>query len=581
MVAKGWGRFRAAVGRLAIGVALIVGCQPQGEAPQSSGPITAAPEPGPETDGRFSILAFGARCDGSFDDTAGVEAAMQAARVSMGGFVAFPARTCTLSRPVSVPTAVTLVGYGRRSRVNAVRAMPAMFVFQIEAATGFFGGIRDLHIDGRSLVDYGVLLDSWLGARFSHVEGNNFRRAFVRIISDQHADSAGHVFDQVWVRDDLSTAPIGSRFAELSAGATGKVTDTIFRDCAVTAGTPFQSPTAFLWELSDTTRIRLENCRSSTTEIFGGSILITQQSKAPSGALVHDQNSGHNVVRDFYHEQQGSAAAVGVVIDGARRAAGQRQRGNVVENLNMQPSRATAVHVRNSGHARNAFDNRILLPQRTATYPQTVVIDPGAMGTRVWVVGGDDSITVGPGEEDTIRDRGVQTWVNGQLEIPPNRPKETPPSRGLGGNLGDVLHDSTDDRVYVVTRSGKTVQVGAETTRQRLVAWLTPATREASLGALPDHSWVVQPLAVDVVEAFSGNHELSLEVGTVGDPKRFGSASLTPGRTGSTSLHGDGEGGYIASHVEVVARISGAKRQSSPTGKVLVLLEYYVVGAPH
>ncbi len=456
--------------------------------------------------------------------------------------------------------------------------MQAMFIFRVEK-TGFAGGMRDLHIDGRSLADYGVIIDSWLNARFSNLEANNFRQAFVQISSDQHGDSAGHVFDQVWVRDDISTRPIGSRFAQLRAGKTGKVTDTAFRDCAVTAGTAFISPSLFLWELSDTTRVLLERCRVSTTKEFTGSILIAQEPAAPRGALVHDKNSGHNIVRDFYHEQVGSSGAIGVMIDGARHAAGQLQRGNVVENINMQPSRATAVWLRNTGHIGNTVDNRILLPQRTATYSRTVVVGPGVTHTRIWVMGGDNSIRVGPSEADTIEDRGRKTWVNGQLAVSSARANDRPDPAVLGANVGDTIHNTNDGRVYVVTRSGRAVQVNAGTSRQRVYAWLTPQSRNVSLGFLPEHSWVVQPVTADIVEPFSGSREVTIEIGTADDPDRFGILGGLS-HQGVTPAAAGGAGGYNAGRIEVIARVSGSTDQPSATGRALVLVEYYEVGSP-
>jgi Pectate lyase superfamily protein len=522
-----------------------------------------------EATGALSLLAFGARCDGAGDDTPAFEAAAAAAREAGGGRIEVPTGACQVSRPVELPTNTIVAGTGRRSRVDAAASMSAMFVFRIAGSAGFAGGLRDLHLDGRDLADYAVSIDSWRNAAFLNVEANNLRVAFVRATADQNGDSAGHVFENVWVRDDPSTTAVGSRFAVLSAGRAGKVTDTAFTNCAATAVERFRGSPAYVWELRDTARVYLNGCRVSSSAPFDASVAILQSREAPAGALVQDHSSGANVVRDLYHEQHGGSDAVGVLIEGARAKRGEYQRNNVVENVNMQPATATAARLVNSGAAGNTIGNRILLPQRTVTGPKAVDIGAGVAQTTVVLIGGNDTISVGPGDTNTVRDLGAATTVNGQVAWHASTVNAPPDPAQLGANLGDVIRDDRDGRTYVLAAGGA-VQIGTDVARQRLYAWIDGSAPTFSLGVLPAGAWVLAPARVQVIEGFSQGERSLLTLGTSREPRRYGIATLdTPG---VVELSGGTGEGYSAEGGEVLATVSGSMKAA---GRALTLLEFY------
>jgi hypothetical protein len=390
-------------------------------------------------DGVYPVRRYGAMCDGVSDDTPAFEAALAAARETGGGIVKVPTGACGVSKPLQVGTAITIAGAGRRSRVNALARMRALFVFRVEGSVGFAGGMRDLHLDGRDLARYGVSIDSWRNAAFQTIEANNLRAAFVYSRSDQKGDSAGHVFQNIWVRDDISTRPVGSGFAVFEAGEAGKVTDTAFSDCAVSMATPLRGRNRSGWELRDTARIHLSRCRMTSGVPFLASVAITQARVGSRGALMEDHNSGANIVRDFYHEQHGDLDAVAVLIEGARAKKGEHQRFNVVENANVHPTRATVVRLVNRGAPGNTLANRVILPQRTASYPGMVEVGEGVAQTRIWVIGADDAVTVGRESSSTVRDTGTRTVVNDHVFWRGGGPDDVPDPRALGLTLGDVV----------------------------------------------------------------------------------------------------------------------------------------------
>ena len=377
---------------------------------------TRADDSGPTKtpdDGRILIAAFGAVCDGEHDDAAAIQAALDAAAAQGGAQVVVPNRECRVGEPLVAGTATTVVGAGRRSKLSATSTMEVLVTFRVAKDAGYFGGMSDVHLDCRKQARYAVRVDSWRSARFEAMEINNCPGAGFHVTSNESDDSAHHVFDQVWVRDDISSVPVGTRFALLEAGRTGKVTDSVFRDCVISATTAFAGAPVYGWELRDTSRIRLEGCRISSVMRWDASVAMTQTPDPPAGAVARDASSGWNIVRDFYHEQQRARGAIGVLIDGARAKRGQFNRDNVVDNINMQPSDATAVHVTNSGARGNALHNRVWLPQRATVAPGTVVVDPGAAQTVVWVTGGEREVSVGAQEKAAVRDRGSSTQVGG------------------------------------------------------------------------------------------------------------------------------------------------------------------------
>lgn len=109
------------------------------------------------------VRAYGAKADGTADDTAAVAAALAAASAAGGGTVYFPAGTCVTGTQ-TLPSGVTLAGAGRaastlklKSGTNAdlVQGVNAPSLVNLSAAFGAGNaggisgwGIRDLTLDG-------------------------------------------------------------------------------------------------------------------------------------------------------------------------------------------------------------------------------------------------------------------------------------------------------------------------------------------------------------------------------------------------------------------------------------------------
>lgn len=122
-------------------------------------------------DGGLRLKWFGAKGDGVSDDTAKIQAAIDAAEASGGGTVYVPCGTYNISTGLRMRKGVSLLGEGvgyvgtnssgnalRAVTINAVGAMSAMLLIKAGTAGQFVFGsqVRGLLFQGNGVVDYGV-----------------------------------------------------------------------------------------------------------------------------------------------------------------------------------------------------------------------------------------------------------------------------------------------------------------------------------------------------------------------------------------------------------------------------------------
>jgi hypothetical protein len=152
-----------------------------------------------------SVKDFGAVCDavynGSFvasgtDDTAAIQAALNAVGAAGGGMVILPGKSI-ISATLSIPQGVVLEGQGANwgRGANTRTANPRSFIksalihkpdatpftpvrFQLgpddgNSFRGVGGGLRDLFIDGQGIAPVNIEIRSWLGATFANVHSYN------------------------------------------------------------------------------------------------------------------------------------------------------------------------------------------------------------------------------------------------------------------------------------------------------------------------------------------------------------------------------------------------------------------------
>lgn len=113
----------------------------------------------------FNVLAYGAKGDGTTNDTTAVQAALTAA-ASVGGEVLVPQGTFMVSN-ITVGANVTLRGTGRGSILKAVASSTGAMIAFTTASTARGVTIHNIHLDGNnenmtgiSLVNTGVANDS-------------------------------------------------------------------------------------------------------------------------------------------------------------------------------------------------------------------------------------------------------------------------------------------------------------------------------------------------------------------------------------------------------------------------------------
>lgn len=112
-----------------------------------TGPIVGFEDKGGQV---FNVKAYGAKCDGTTDDTSAVQAATTAA-VAVGGIVYHPGGTCVLSAQIRIAGSVQFLGVGESSvyLVKAGTGSSTTFVlFGMGNALTNDWTFRDLLIDG-------------------------------------------------------------------------------------------------------------------------------------------------------------------------------------------------------------------------------------------------------------------------------------------------------------------------------------------------------------------------------------------------------------------------------------------------
>ena len=114
--------------------------------------------PASEVDGALRVLNvtdYGAVCDGTTNDRAAIQAAVDACTVA-GGFVAFPeGKTCAIASTVTVGSRCTLGSLGGSAVLLATTTMSPMIDFRVSGARGNGGGLQNLWIDGNDRVSPG------------------------------------------------------------------------------------------------------------------------------------------------------------------------------------------------------------------------------------------------------------------------------------------------------------------------------------------------------------------------------------------------------------------------------------------
>lgn len=126
----------------------------------------------------YDVKNYGATGDGTTDDTASIQAAINAAIAAGGGVVWFPAGTF-LSSDLSMDRNVSILGSGQLSIVKAKAGTSSLFYY----STGFgFGGyIADITLNGDGEGVNGINIEGGLLLNIDNVQVNNFTGVGIKL----------------------------------------------------------------------------------------------------------------------------------------------------------------------------------------------------------------------------------------------------------------------------------------------------------------------------------------------------------------------------------------------------------------
>lgn len=117
----------------------------------------------------LSVTDYGAVCDGVADDTAEIQAAVDAAETAGGGNVFFPGGTCLISAPIVISSDTTLFGEGSVSIIKAATGFTGNYMLVNESYSAGADTnitIRNLHVDGSK-----ASVASIAGISFQKIDG--------------------------------------------------------------------------------------------------------------------------------------------------------------------------------------------------------------------------------------------------------------------------------------------------------------------------------------------------------------------------------------------------------------------------
>jgi hypothetical protein len=125
-------------------------------------------------DGPWNVKWFGAKGDGSNDDTAEIQACIDAVSALGGGSVLIPEGTYQLSAAIEIPSYVSVYGEGIEAtilRAKATSTATEVVKNQPTTATNgtLYGGLFHMTLQGNSACTSGLRLDAWNRATFERI----------------------------------------------------------------------------------------------------------------------------------------------------------------------------------------------------------------------------------------------------------------------------------------------------------------------------------------------------------------------------------------------------------------------------
>ncbi len=380
-----------------------------------------------------SVLDFGATGDGSTDDTAAIQDAIEyvSGLVTGGGEVIFPAGVYLHDTGFTVEASIITLRFLQGSRLKATAAMN----YQIAIGDGVNRKeeiiIIDPYLDGNSLANFGI---GDLGTRISGVFGGYFKNHIEYHVLQEPTTADYSEFFFVKRCQGFDAKGLYKHLAT----SIGRATDTIIEDNVM-----FR-PTLWLASITSGQRFKIQrNMVGSQTAAYSGGVFITA---SDSHTLTH---TAEHIITDLYVESNSTygTGMEAVVIE--NQSTTQSVTGCVIDNVRVEPSSKVAIARISNPAAGGSRQHTITGIDPKGGFSSSITIGSNVAYTRISSKNADANL------DAYIADSGTYTVINKQLQQAAG--KDNPVTTGA---VGDIIRNTSNDSLWTRDHDGNYIQVG-------------------------------------------------------------------------------------------------------------------------
>jgi hypothetical protein len=399
-------------------------------------------------------------------------------------------------------------GRGTTLTVRSPSAQVARFFTFTQSARGQGGGVRDLHFEGNSQLQWCIYLTTWRNAAFENVSA---RDVFSGLL-DAESTNASSLGEDITVRhlDHISSSgtnscftQYGVRFRATSGGTTW--TECSIRDCLFVN----------CWDtgvvLDGCSRFTVSQvgaaCNSASTNTIDGashSGILHAVTITNSVTSSWTADTGFHLVETIYMESHSGAetfaANAAVWIDTPVGQTVGLNRLNRVRDVAISTTLGPSViRITNTSATTGLTGSNTFEGNRRAINNAQVQIGAGAADTYLY-------LTPNAGQLSKILDQGTRTYVNGARNYAYGAGY---PNSVIGSSsaldVGMITRDTATGRVCWQDRTNTPVLIGprpgsdvvATHGAQRITSLSTPAAPSIATGATGSTTWTYYVVAVD------------------------------------------------------------------------------------
>jgi hypothetical protein len=423
----------------------------------------------------------------------------------------FAAGTSGLSTITINSDNVLIRGEGRGS-ILTVRSQAsdlAYFFTFSQSIRGQGGGVRDLHFEGNSMVQWCIHLNTWRNASFENVSARDLHGG----ILDAESLNSTDMGENITVRhlDYISSSGTNSCFTQYGirfrAGVGGStwsecyIRDSIFVNCWDT-GVYIDGCQRFI---VDGVASACNSASSNTIDAVSHSGALHAVMITNSIANAFTADTGQHIVQNIYMESHAGGETTNnnnaVKIDTPVGQTGLN-RFNRIRNIDISYTAGPGIIlIANSSGTAGLTNTNTFEGNRRAINSSQIIIGPNVQQTFIWATWNASQLW-----RIAVADQGTRTYVNGVLNYAYLTGTYPDTTAGNGKvDVGDITRDTNTGRVVWQDKFNDSVLIGPRPGvdvvsthgSQRITTLATPAAPTINVQATGTTTWSYYVVAID------------------------------------------------------------------------------------